>query len=428
MKFLSVFLIVFFLFLVGCGAPTNKSKNNDDKVTQNNKTEIIFWHGMGGPLGKTLDELIQKFNATHDNIVVKGVHMGSYDTLQQKIIASLMAKTSPDIAQCYEALTMKLLSAGKLVCLDDYIKKEKNFNLADIYPVFIKNNTYNGKIYSFPFNKSLPLLYYNKDMFKKAGLDPEKPPKTWDEMYDYSVKLTKDLDGDGKIDQWGQAFSTSAWIYECMILQAGGEIYSKDSKKAEFDSLESVKSLEYLIKTLNNVAYKTVGFDHQNDFVAGKVGMIMGSSVSKVFMGKQITFDYGIAPLPKDKKKGVILSGTNVVVLKSNTAKEKAAWEFIKWFTAPEQTAYWSIRTNYLPVRKSAMNTDIMKSALKNDIGFDALSSQLDYADFEPRMPEWYTARQILQQALDKALIEKGDAAIFLKEANKKINEELSQK
>jgi len=182
-----------------------------------------------------------------------------------------------------------------------------------------------------------------------------------------------------------------------------------------------------LIKTLNNVAYKTTGFDHQNDFIAGKVGIIMGSSVSKVFMKKQITFDYGIAPIPGDKKKAVILSGTNVVLLKSNPTKQKAAWEFIKWFTEPEQTAYWSIHTNYLPVRKSAMETAIMKKALKEDKGFNALSSQLEYSEFEPRMPEWYTARQILQQALDKALIEKGNSETYLKEANIKINEELSQ-
>lgn len=419
MRLVIIFLLVSFFIITGCG---NVEKG---KLNKNGKVKIVFWHAMGGPLGKILDDMIKRFNETHPNIEVKGIHMGSYDTLQQKIIASLMAKTSPDIAQCYEALTLKLKNAGKLIELDNFIDNDKDFNKEDIIKVFLDNNMYDGKLYSVPFNKSVPVMYYNKDLFKKVGLDPDKPPQTWEELYEYSKKLTFDSNNDGKIDNWGQAMPTSAWIYECLVLQAGGKIYDPKTKQAFFDSKESYKALKYIIKTLQDVGYKTTGFDHQNDFIAQKVGIIMSSSVSKVFMEKNINFDYGIAPLPYDKKKAVILSGTNVVIFKSNPEKEKAAWEFVKWFISPEQTAYWAIHTNYLPVRYSAMEIDDMKKELKKPNGLSAPIGQLEYAYFEPRIPEWYTCRQMLEKALDKSLIEKKASKEYLKEVNAKINKEL---
>nr|HPQ41466.1 extracellular solute-binding protein [bacterium] len=137
---------------------------------------INFWHGMGGPLGKVLNELINEYNASQSRYFIRGVNMGSYDTLQKKILASVVAGRSPDISQNFEALTLKLSRAGKLVCLDDLIAREPDpaaFK-ADIIPVMLRNNTFNGKLWSFPFNKSVPVLYYNKDMFREAGLDPDR--------------------------------------------------------------------------------------------------------------------------------------------------------------------------------------------------------------------------------------------------------------
>ncbi|MDD2717856.1 MAG: extracellular solute-binding protein, partial [Candidatus Wallbacteria bacterium] len=220
--------------------------------------------------------------------------------------------------------------------------------------------------------------------------------------------------------------TTSSWIFDCMILQAGGKLISDDGKKALFNSNEARESLDYLIKTLKEVAYKTQGFDNQNDFIAGKNGIVVGSCVSKAFMEKDIKFNYGIAPLPGFRKNGVIVSGTNVVIFKKDPEKEAAAWKFLKWFTEPAQTAFWSLKTSYVPVRRSALETPLMRDAFAGDPRLKAPISQLEYSDYEPRMPEWYNGRQILEQTLDKALTEKGDSMTYLNEANEKINLELN--
>ncbi|MDD2717516.1 MAG: extracellular solute-binding protein, partial [Candidatus Wallbacteria bacterium] len=193
---LTMLMLILAIIIAGCGGPPEAVKKGP--------VEIIFWHGMGGPLGDALKEMINQFNRANPEIVVKEVHMGQYDTLQQKIIASLVAGTSPDLAQCYEALTMKLISAGKIIPLNQFIDQQLDFRKEDIFPSFLANNTYDGVIYSMPFNKSTPVMYYNKDLFRKYGLDPEKPPATWDELFEASKKLTVDTNGDGKPDQWGQ--------------------------------------------------------------------------------------------------------------------------------------------------------------------------------------------------------------------------------
>ena len=157
-----------------------------DDPSQGDKVTVVFWHAMGGPLGAVMDDLINRFNASQQKYHIKGVPMGSYDTLAKKILASLVAGEAPDISQNYETLTKKFIKHNKIVCLDDLIGSDPTNIKDDIIPVLLRNNTFNGKLYSFPFNKSVPVLYYNKDLFRKAGLDPDRPPETLTELASYS--------------------------------------------------------------------------------------------------------------------------------------------------------------------------------------------------------------------------------------------------
>ena len=189
-------VFIFWLIIVGLiidhekkttGPTLIKGKNNS------NKTEIVFWHAMGGPLGIVMNRMIDRYNAGQENYHVKSVNMGGYDTLAKKVLASLVANEAPDISQNYETLTKKFIRHNKIVCLDDLIEadiaKGGEDIKKDIIPVLLENNTFGGKLYSFPFNKSVPVLYYNKDMFKEVGLDPNAPPKTLDELAEFSKTI-----------------------------------------------------------------------------------------------------------------------------------------------------------------------------------------------------------------------------------------------
>jgi len=162
MRKLFILAITIFVLLAGCKS-----------ALQSEKVKITFWHGLSGPLGDTLNEMIREFNRTHKNVEVITNPISSYTALSQKLMASIQAKKQPDIAQVFESWTSKYIEAGVLCNFEELMRADTTWtkeDLEDIYPVFLKSNTFNDTIYSFPFNKSVRAYFYNKDAFYRAGL------------------------------------------------------------------------------------------------------------------------------------------------------------------------------------------------------------------------------------------------------------------
>ncbi|UCC12945.1 MAG: extracellular solute-binding protein, partial [candidate division WOR-3 bacterium] len=128
------------------------------------KTVVTFWHVMSGPLGKQLDELVAEFNRIHPDGEVRSVHMGSYDVLAQKLMGAVASGTPPVIAQLYESWTDQFYRAGDLLPLETFIASDSGFARDDFFPVFLEDNTYDSVLVTLPFNKSVPVFYYNQDI------------------------------------------------------------------------------------------------------------------------------------------------------------------------------------------------------------------------------------------------------------------------
>ena len=389
------------LLVAGCAS--------DAPETPSGVVTVQFWHAMGGPLGDALDELIAEFNESHADIEIESISMGRYQALSQKIMAAVAAGQPPVLAQAYEAWTEALIENGSAEPLTAHISGPNGLTaeeLADFVPGMLENNTWDGTVYSFPFNKSVRALYWNKNLFEAEGLD--RAPVNWDEYESTARRLTKDTDGDGEIDQWGTAGQISAWMFENLLIQNGGQILTDDGTHAAFNSPEGVEALEFMVRLLTEYGKVTSGYEYQNDFQAGKVGMIEGSTVSLSFMEGKYMFDMAVAPLPDAKEKGCFVAGTNVVIFKDAGQKEKdAAWEFIKWFTSPEVTARWAIRTGYVPVRTSARESEEMLARFEAVEGLREVLAQLDYASYEPRTSDWYAGRKHLEEYAVEAALRK---------------------
>ncbi|MDN5280676.1 MAG: multiple sugar transport system substrate-binding protein [Clostridiales bacterium] len=392
------------------------------------RVRIVFWHAMGGPLGKVMDDLVNRYNNSQKDYFIKSINMGSYDTLAKKVLASLVAEEAPDISQNYETLTKKFIKHKKIVCLDDLIASETEDIKGDIIPVLLENNTFDGKLYSFPFNKSVPVLYYNKDMFRKVGLDPDRGPATLDELASYARQITefhKNTGDEKDAGVYGYGCSkANVWSFLNRILQFGGKIVTEDAKRSYFDEEPAINALAFLQGMLREkIAIEGQGFDHQNDFIAGKCGIIESSIVSKVFMENSIDFDFGVAPLPKQVKKGVILSGSNINIFNNGDPKKIAgAWDFVKWFTSTEIGAEWSIRTTYMPVRKSSLQSEYFQKAQQKDPNLKAPYVQLEYCEFEPRLTCWFEVRDLMADHLERATLEMGPAEKYCKEMADDVN------
>jgi multiple sugar transport system substrate-binding protein len=397
-------------------------------AVDSSRVEVVFWHAMGGPLGAVIEPLIKEFNDSQTTYSIKSVNMGSYDTLQKKLLASLVAKEAPDLSQNYESLTKKFIKHRKIICLDDLLASETEDIKADIIPVLLENNLYDGKLWSFPFNKSVPVLYYNKDLFKKAGLDPEIPPRTLDELASFARKLTV-RDADGKILVRGFATGkANVWMFLNRVLQMGGKVIGPDGGAAFFDQPEAARALSFLQDMLREgIAEEAQGFEHQNNFKAETAAMIENSIVTKVFMEPGIKFNLGIAPLPGQATNAVILSGSNINIFNNGDPRKiQGAWEFVKWFTSTENGARWSLGTTYMPVRKSSLKCPLFLAAMEKDPNLRAPYIQLEYSHFEPRLTCWFEIRDLIADYLERATLEMGPPETYFSKMNKEINGILS--
>jgi len=409
------------LFTLSCG-----------KKASSAKTTVQFWHGLGGPLGDALNEMVKDYNKTHPETVVELNQVSSYEALSQKLMASIQANKQPDIAQVFESWTSKFIEADVIVPIEDLIKADKKFedkNLEDFYPVFVASNTFNGKVWSFPFNKSVRVIFYNKDAFVRANLDPNKPPADWNAFRTYCKTFTKDLNGDRQNDTFGTNYAPNAWQFINLLYQAGGSVLD-DKGNVVINQKPGLEALTYITDLINKdkTVYLVTGYAGQNDFLASKVAMYEGSSVSITHMKQQtINFNMGYAPLPVYKTNKSAISGSNVVVFKNEDKKrEMAAWNFIKWFTDTEQTARWSALTNYMPIRKSAMQTQIMKDLLAAHDQYQNVYAQLDNAITEPQIPEWFEMRPELEKTIEIALLKKRTPQQALDDFAKKLSDAIA--
>jgi len=285
---------------------------------------------------------------------------------------------------------------------------------------------------SFPFNKSVRVMYYNKDILFQNNMDPNKPPKNWSEFREMCRKLTVDVDGDGVNDRFGTTIKINAWQFENLLLQAGGDIMSEDGKTPLFNSKAGVEALEYLTGILSEdkTAYLSPGYDGQNDFLASKVVFYEDSSVSIAYMKNiGIDFNMGISAVPIKETRRNLISGTNVAIFKSENKKvELAAWEFVKWFTSAEITAKWSEHTYYMPVRRSAFQQPNIKKRLLTNPEIKSVYDQLEYSTYEPQISEWFETRKNLEDdVIERVLLKNSMPKAALDKAAKRISKMLAE-
>jgi ABC-type glycerol-3-phosphate transport system substrate-binding protein len=379
----------------GCGRPSSK-------------TTVTFWHAMGGESQKTLKTMVDRFESTHANIHIELVGMGNYDALAQKLMGAVAAKNPPVIAQMYENWTTQLYAGGELVFLDSFVHGPDGLgaeDLADIYPALIENNTWDGRLLTLPFNKSVPVYYYNVPMFAAAGY-PEFP-KTWSEFRDAAIKLTK-RDAAGNVETWGAAGGTDIWIFGSMLYQLGTQFLDREDGTPRFNGKEGVEALQFQVDMVlkDRVQNTDVGRTPMDDFLVGRMATLTGSSTWRAPVVDKESFPVGMAPIPTWGKPAAIVYGTNIGMFKRATAAQKtAAWTFIKWFTSPEQQVEWSLGTWYVPIHRRSLDDQRMVKRLASTPGLRAAYAQMDCAVFEPRGLKWLAGRKALVEELEQAML-----------------------
>lgn len=399
--------------------------------------ELEFWHGIEAPENqKVLEELVKKFEETHPNIKIKIVNYGAQDKAVPKIMSAVQAGTPPDLVWLNPAQTGFFAEAGVLAPVEDFIKNDPSFNKDDVYEGLWELGTYKGKIYTAPFDTNNLAIYYNKELFKEAGLDPEAymgKALTWEEFRELAKKLTKDKDGDGKIDQYGfmvpfGRLEWTVWTWEVFLWSAGGELLTEDQSKPIFASEAGIKALQYWVDLVYkdkvaklseaNAGYKL------DDFFAGRVAMMINGPWNfPVLKSEGWLEKTGVMLMPYDKRIATNIGGENLFIFKTTPEREKAAWEFAKFVMSPEFQVPWALKTGYLPVCKSALENPEYKKFLEENVFIKIYVENLQYGKARPPVPQYPEMSAAIGQAIEAALLQKKDPETALKEAQAKIEE-----
>jgi ABC-type glycerol-3-phosphate transport system substrate-binding protein len=372
------------------------------------KTTVTFWHAMGGESQKTLRTMVDRFESTHTSIHIELVGMGNYDALSQKLMGAVAAKNPPVIAQMYENWTTQLHAGGELVYLDSFVRGQDGLSaedLADIYPALLENNSWDGRLLTLPFNKSVPVYYYDVSMFQKAGFT--EFPKTWTDFRTAANRLTR-RDAAGNVEVWGAAGGTDIWIFGSMLYQRGGRFLEHEDGRPLFNGKEGVEALQFQVDMVRNdrVQNTDVGRTPMDDFLVGRMATLTGSSTWRAPVVDKESFPVGMAPVPTGGIPAAIVYGTNIGMFRRATPGQKAAaWKFIKWFTGPEQQVEWSLGTWYVPVHRRSLEDLRMVERLAETPELKAAYAQMDYAVFEPRGLKWLAGRKALVEELEQAML-----------------------
>lgn len=372
------------------------------------ETELTMYYpiAVGGKLTSVVDGIVAKFQDQNPDIKVNAIYAGNYDDTRIKSLAALEAGEPAQLAVMFSIDAYDLIEQDLVVPFDDLVEgAEEEAWLNSFYPALMANGQVEGKTWGVPFQRSTIVAYYNKDMFRAAGLDPEKAPTTWDELVAMGKSLTNDEHHGLMIPSTGYPY----WMFQALAIQNGKEVMSDDGVTTYFDDETVVDTLEF---------WKSLSQDHgimpegtvewgtlRQAFLEGKTAMMWHSTGNLTAVKNNAEFDFGVAKLPGNVRLGSPTGGGNFYVFKDSTPEEKqAALELIKFMTAPEQAAEWSIATGYMGVSPAAYETDALKSYTAEFPPALVARDQLEHAVAEFSTFETARVRDGLNAAIQSAL------------------------
>jgi sn-glycerol 3-phosphate transport system substrate-binding protein len=381
--------------------------------------KISFWYSIGGSVKDTTEALIKEYNASQSKYQIEGVFAGSYENSIQKLLAATASGDAPVLVHQAHVYAPQLVDAGALLDLGKYISKDKNFQRDQFIEPLFDANVYKNKVYGIPFNCSTPIIYYNKDLFRKAGLDPNKFPQTWDGVYAAAKKISALGDGvSGLSIDYG-----SGWILEGLVWEFGAGWIAKDNSKVLWDDKAHIDAVSYFKKMVDSKAVIYKGGD--TSFLSGKTAMFFYSCQGLANYIKRVNFDLGVAPFPKGTQQSVPLGGGSLYIFKNKpSAEQDGAWDFVKFLTSTKNQVRWAENTAYIAARKDSLKT-LQQGLLSKDARYRVAYDQMSC--FHPENESWYpqflSLRTAYNNAWDAIMLQGVDPATMLKEAAAKGNQ-----
>jgi sn-glycerol 3-phosphate transport system substrate-binding protein len=390
-------------------------------------TEITFYYpiAVGGPITKIIDGYAAEFMKENPSIKVKPVYAGTY---QETIVKALTANKSgepPTTAVLLSTDMFTLIDEDAIVPWEELAKgAEDQAWMKSFFPAFMKNSQTGGKTWGIPFQRSTIVLYWNKEAFKEAGLDPNKPPATWGEQVEMARKLTK-RDASGNVSQWGVQVPSSGfpyWLFQGFTTQNDVLLMNEAGNETYYDKPAVVEALSYWVDLSQKQKVMAPGVIEwgttPKDFFEKKTAMMWTTTGNLTNVRNNAKFEFGVAMLPAGRRRGSPTGGGNFYLFKKSTpAQQQAAAAFARWMTSAERAAHWGIDTGYVAVRADAWQTPAMKKYVADFSAAAVARDQLQFAVAELSTHENQRVTKALNDGLQAALTGAKTPAQAMKDA-----------
>ncbi len=409
------------------------------------QTEIQWWHAMGGNLGETVNQLADGFNKSQTQYKVVPVFKGSYTETLTAAIAAFRAKQAPHIVQVFEVGTANMMAAKGAVYPVYQVMADASESFdpkAFIGPVYGYYATTDGKLLSMPFNSSTPVLYWNKDMLAKAGLDPNKPPTTWPELGEMARKAIAAGAKCGFTPQW-QTWTMienyGAWHNLPYATKANG--FGGTDIELKFNDEPRKKFIQMLADWGKDKTFVYGGREGKSTalFTAGDCAFHIASSGSASAIQAALGADkFGIAMMPYSpdvapKPQNSIIGGATLWVLQGRPKDEyKGVAKFLTYLSSTPVQAKWHQETGYVPVTLAAAEETEKSGFYKKFPGRDVAVKELTLNPPTEnskglRIGNFVQIRDVVDEELENVWAAKKDAKTALDDAVKRGNELLKR-
>jgi len=376
--------------------------------------EFYFPVAVGGDAAGIIERLTNAYMEENPGVNINAIYTGSYADTTTRAITAARGGNAPQLAILLSVDMFALIDEDIILPWDDFVTDEEQETwIGGFYESFMRNSQTGGQTWGIPFQRSTPVIYYNKEAFAAAGLDPETPPATWEEMVEMGQQLTL-RDANGNVTQWGVRIPSSgfpSWLFTGLVASNGQDGLANDAgTEVYFDTPEVIEALEYLVSLATEHEIMAPGIldwgATPRAFMDGESAIAWTTTGNLTNIRNNAPFDFGVAMLPANVRRGAPTGGGNFYLFDGSSEEElQAAVDFVKWATAPEQAASWSIDTGYVAPRPDTWETDAMRAYAEEVPGALVARDQLEYAVPELSTFEGPRITQIMNDAIAAAII-----------------------
>jgi multiple sugar transport system substrate-binding protein len=418
-----VLLVATLLIFSGCQIFTSYS--NKSAVTH-----ITLWQGVNPPSNRdVLQKLVNKFNKTHPDIQVESLYVGQQDQQMPKILAAVVGNAPPDLLWYNPTIGGQLVELDALIPLDEMLNKSPI--KGEIDPTLFESMEYKGKIWSVPFATNNVGVFYRPSLFKAAGIT--ELPKTWDEFRQVAKKLTRDTNGDRKIDQHGMflplgkgEFTVFVWLP--FMWSGGGELVSGNTQAAAAVELAknqgAISGLQFWRDLILDGSVILSGPErgYETDaLLSGKVAMqLTGPWTLGEFQASGV--DFGVFPIPSSQRPATVIGGENLFLFKTTPERQKAAFKFAEYALSEEFQTELALGTGYLPINLKARQNPKYLEFAKTQPAVKVFLDQAKFGRNRPIFPGYNRISESLGRAIESVVLGKVSPAEALKESQQRLD------